>query len=133
MNLGRLFVTISIRDSESLPSTTYVVTSVPITAEKSAKKTAEMWPKTAYGENGCRLFRSNNMLPINKLIGWRWGVQPPTRVVAQGLTPYCDQIVTAFPLLLLTAVSHCRQRIPNAARGAITSSLQSLVVHLVAL
>jgi hypothetical protein len=38
MNLGRLFVTISIRDSESPPSTTYFVTSVPITAEKSAKK-----------------------------------------------------------------------------------------------
>jgi len=73
MNLSHSIATVSDRVSESPPSTTYVVTSVPITAEKTAKKIPEIWPKAAHGENGCRLFRSNNMLPINKLIGWRWG------------------------------------------------------------
>ena len=39
---------------------------------------------------------------MNYLNGGGGGIEPHTRVVAQGLTPYCDHFVTVFYEQVLT-------------------------------
>ena len=47
------------------------------------------------------------LLTYNELSKWRGGgIEPHTRVVAQGFTPYCDQIVTVSSTLLSCALVH---------------------------